>query len=95
MEIIIDIPEERLKSIKAFGINQNEIYMFEKALMNGTPLPKGHGDLIDVSKKVMVQLYNDQYEEYIEEEMTIKEYLNRFTDAIEEYIVVRVDQERD
>ena len=47
MKIVIDIPEDRLNSIKHFGIKQNEVYMLEKALMGGTPLPKGHGRLID------------------------------------------------
>ena len=38
MKIIIDIPEERLDSIKHFGIKQNEVSMLERALISGTPL---------------------------------------------------------
>ena len=38
MQIVIDIPENRLNSIKQFGIKQNEVYMLEKALICGTPL---------------------------------------------------------
>ena len=49
MQIVIDIPEDRLNSIKQFGIKQNEVYMLEKALINSTSLPKGHGRLIDVN----------------------------------------------
>ena len=38
MKLIIDIPEERLYSIKRFGIKQNEVCMLERALISGTPL---------------------------------------------------------
>ena len=37
MKLIIDIPEERLDSIKHFGIKQNEVSMLERALISGTP----------------------------------------------------------
>ena len=37
MKLIIDIPEERLKSIKRFGIKLNETYMLERALISATP----------------------------------------------------------
>lgn len=47
MKLIIDIPKERLDSIKHFGIKQNEVSMLERALISGTPLSKGHGRLID------------------------------------------------
>lgn len=38
MKLIIDIPKERLDSIKHFGIKQNEVSMLERALISGTPL---------------------------------------------------------
>ena len=48
MKIVIDIPDfiyERLKEDVNCGmVNLNS------AIANGTPLPKGHGDLIDRSK---------------------------------------------
>ena len=40
MKIVIDIPKDRMNSIKQFGIKQSEVYMLEKALINGTPLKK-------------------------------------------------------
>lgn len=52
MKLIIDIPEERLDSIKHFGIKQNEVSMLERALISGTPLPKEHGRLIDADKTI-------------------------------------------
>ena len=48
MKIVIDISDEDYKAIKEmrtnFGIS------FYMAIQNGTPLPKGHGDLIDRDK---------------------------------------------
>ena len=56
MKLIIDIPEWQYKSIcegveaskrcGVVGIDQD----IHEAIYNGTPLPKGHGDLIDKSK---------------------------------------------
>ena len=46
-EIAIKIPEEKYNMIKSkmyCGIYDVEVY---KAIANGTPLPKGHGKLID------------------------------------------------
>ena len=34
MQIVIDVDEDRLNSIKHFGIKQNEVYMLEKAYIN-------------------------------------------------------------
>lgn len=55
MKIVIDIPEEyralyeteKCKS-KFDSLATNEFgYVLRKAFENGTPLPKGHGDLVD------------------------------------------------
>jgi hypothetical protein len=48
IELIIDIPEEKYNMIKNktyCGIYDVEVY---EAIANGTPLPKGHGDLKDM-----------------------------------------------
>ena len=50
MKIVIDIPEERYKDIQRIAWMQLEYHHFktaEQIITNGTPLPKGHGDLID------------------------------------------------
>ena len=47
MELVIKIPEEKLSIIKNkmyCGIYDPDLY---KAIANGTPLPTGHGRLID------------------------------------------------
>ena len=50
MKIIIDIPEDRYKDIQRIASVQLEKYNFQTAeqiIANGTPLPKGHGRLVD------------------------------------------------
>ena len=50
MEIVIDMPEEKLSIIKNkmyCGIYDPVLY---KAIENGTVLPKGHGRIIDESQ---------------------------------------------
>lgn len=52
MQIVIDIPEEEYEEI----INREDcgLHVLTKAIANGTPLPKGHGRLIDADA-----LYSD------------------------------------
>jgi len=45
MQIVIDIPEEDYEYIKSH--NKDGLY---NAILNGTPLPKGHGRLIILSE---------------------------------------------
>ena len=48
MKIVIDIPESEYKYIKDFkGTNSTTTGRLYEAVYNGTPLPKGHGRLID------------------------------------------------
>ena len=47
MEIVIKIPEEIYNDTKTHPLFQSDIPAIEKAIKNGTPLPKGHGDLKD------------------------------------------------
>lgn len=48
MQIVVDIPDEIIKSIEngSFGAKYN-IYDLCGFIVNGTPLPKNHGRLID------------------------------------------------
>ena len=56
MKIIIDISEEQYEIIKELVKNQNRVCpeadSAEKIILNGTLLPKGHGDLIDRTKVI-------------------------------------------
>lgn len=53
MEIVVKIPDDMIKSIEqgSFGAKYN-IYDLVGCLMNGTPLPKGHGNLIDENELI-------------------------------------------
>ena len=54
MQIVIDIPEKAYKVLKSGkGVDWlSHLYAEDLALyvINGTPLPKGHGDLIDAKQ---------------------------------------------
>lgn len=51
MQIVIDIPEEIKKKRDARKVLSNdEIATICVAIKNGTPLPKGHGRLIDADE---------------------------------------------
>lgn len=50
MQIVIEIDDARFKDIRRIACVQLENYHFktvEQIIANGTPLPKGHGRLID------------------------------------------------
>ena len=46
MKIMIDIDEDFYEEIKQYG----NISVIHKAILDGTPLPKGHGRLIDADE---------------------------------------------
>lgn len=49
MELVIRIPDELYKDIQKRSTEiQAEGYVLENAILNGKPLPKGHGRLIDI-----------------------------------------------
>ncbi len=48
MELIIDIPEETYNAVMGDEwIDSEYIYNIINSIQNGTPLPEGHGKLID------------------------------------------------
>ena len=49
MKIVINIPEELYKKISLNNPPYGEDFPLYYAVRNGTPLPKGHGDLIDIN----------------------------------------------
>ena len=48
MELVIKIPEDYYNAIKEIPVEQSTADML--IIRNGTPLPKGHGELKDVNK---------------------------------------------
>ena len=47
MQIVIDIPEDEYNIVKYGQYGNINIDIVRKAIAKGTPLPKGHGRLID------------------------------------------------
>lgn len=55
MKLIIDIDEETYKRVStddAYVLGEVDFILIENAIANGTPLPKGHGRLIDADRFV-------------------------------------------
>lgn len=56
IKLVIEIPEEVYKLLKSFDWESlpkeeiDELTAYEYAIAQGTPLPKGHGRLIDADK---------------------------------------------
>ena len=50
MQIVIDIPEEAYNLLQNDGVDWLGAEHILNAVANGTPLPKGHGRLIDVGQ---------------------------------------------
>lgn len=61
MQIVIDIPERTFESVKRYYEQNQECYALCAYVANGTPLPKGHGRLIDAD--ILIK----QYHEYCKE----------------------------
>lgn len=58
MKIVIDIPEEEYRCVQITGHIGNTTQV-SNAIFDGTPLPKGCGDLIDANYlKDVILLYN-------------------------------------
>lgn len=53
MQIVIDITEEDLRIVKAL-VESGLATDSDVAIMNGTPLPKGHGRLIDADEVIKI-----------------------------------------
>jgi len=47
MQIVIDMPEGTFESVKRYYEQNQDCYALCAYVANGTPLPKGHGRLID------------------------------------------------
>ena len=61
IELVIKIPEDIIEGAKS-SPNYYPTYHFEKiwrAIINGTPLPKGHGELIDRDKIEYLKAIHD------------------------------------
>lgn len=87
MQIVIDIPEDAYKQIMEFGFLENTHgKICYKAINNGTPLPKGHGRLIDADE-LYLSIQTD-------EQQRLGEHLRYVYDEIQSaYTVIEADKE--
>lgn len=76
MKIVIDIPDERYKNIQRIAEVQLALARFQTAeqiIANGTPLPKGHGNLIQreeaeaIFRNAKMALYKQSHTEQIKD----------------------------
>ena len=67
MQIVIDVPEARYKDIlRIASVQLNErLATPEQIIANGTPLPRGHGRLVD-EDEVRDLLYEQEYNYFTE-----------------------------
>lgn len=56
MQLVIDIPEEVYRASQIMGAKHDDTIQIPlEVIANGTPLPKGHGCLIDVNSNTVKQ----------------------------------------
>ena len=60
MQIVIDISEKMYEELKYLNVHGFTTAV-EEAVANGTPLPKGHGRLIDVNDLDITTIETDDY----------------------------------
>lgn len=76
MKIVIEIPESIYDTIQSDEmINREQLAILQMHIMNGVPLPKGHGRLIDAD-----ELYLDIQ---TDEEMRLGEHLKWVKDRFD------------
>ena len=94
MQIVIDIPDDFKDYIEdvLMGVGDATGILVD-AVMIGKPLPKGHGRLIDADKTIHYLVYNEQFEEYIDKESTIGEYISMYSDEGEPETILEADKE--
>ena len=75
MKIVIDIPEKRYRQLKKmYKVKGADEWQF--SILNGIPLPKGHGRLIDAERLLTVIHRNtvgDLFDQLIDMQPTIIE----------------------
>lgn len=56
MKIVIDVPKEQYEYLaKIANAGEEPLGYWERVVMRGTPLPKGHGRLIDADATIEIQ----------------------------------------
>lgn len=72
MQVIIDVPDDFYeKMMKQNGMGYIEADVVVNAFYNGTPLPKGHGRLIDADK-LQNNISHDEREAFTKHQVWLK-----------------------
>lgn len=61
MEIVIKIPESILETIKQHNVYPYDVDVICRAILSGTPLPKGHGRIGDLDILVKHNVISESY----------------------------------
>lgn len=81
MQIVIELNDNEYAELNELKEDHpGALSWSAKRILDGTLLPKGHGDLIDVNRKITVSTYDEQYEEWGEKTLTVLEALNKWSD---------------
>ena len=62
MKMVIDIPEETFKYYVTLANKGEQIGNLERIILDGTPLPEHHGDLIDRDSLELDSDWSDYYD---------------------------------
>jgi hypothetical protein len=82
MKIVIDIPKMAYEAYKEW--HKNKVATVEQSLIaNGTPLPKGHGRLIDADDLDITTITTDDYNGNEVLEVVLKEDIDNAQPIIE------------
>ena len=85
MQIVIDIPEDVYKaSQKLYNNFEDTIQIPLEVIVNGTPLPKGHGRLIDVDEVDRVIINSGDWIGNINENLKLIESISTILEADKE-----------
>lgn len=82
MKVVIDIPEEYYHFCKRCAVNRTA-NPEQRIIANGTPLPKGHGRLIDADDLDVDTITTDDYNGNEVLEVVLKEDIDNASTIIE------------
>lgn len=82
IELVIKIPEEEYKCVQITGCIGNKTCI-SNAIYNGTPLPKGHGRLIDADELKKEYPHDMDWEYPVNTNSYVVESIDNMTTIIE------------
>ena len=88
MQVVIEIDEEKYQNIMKVknGIwGSQNMDSLEYAIANGTPLPKGHGALVEVNSVIVALVHND----FLKDTVTCGQIVN----ILDKATIIEADKE--